>query len=100
MINRIRSHWQALIPVFTVWTALVVITLVSVLESTGPTSAYVLGAIAGLTTLKTALVIFNYMEVRLAPFWLKALCIAWIVIAMGSITALTVFPRWSVALLG
>lgn len=99
MTNRIRSPWRTLIPVFAVWVVLVVITLVSVLESAQPGSGYVLGAIAGLTALKVALVIFAYMEVSRAPLWLKAACVAWIGIAMGTVTLLMVFPQWSVALL-
>ncbi len=99
MRDRIRSHWSSLVPVFAVWAALVAITLVSVFESTQPASAYVLGTIAGLTATKVALVIFAYMEVSLAPFWLKAACIAWIVIAMGTVAVLVAFPHWSVALM-
>ncbi|HSW15111.1 MAG TPA: cytochrome C oxidase subunit IV family protein [Solimonas sp.] len=98
MTDRIRSHWHALLPVFAVWTVLVAITQVSVLESARPASAYVLVAIAGLTALKVALVIFSYMEVSRAPLWLKAACVAWITIALGTVTVLMVFPQWSVAL--
>ncbi len=85
-------------PVFAVWTVLVAITLVSALESARPASAYVLGTIAGLTALKDALVNFNYMEVGRAPLWLKAACVAWIVVAMGTVTVLVVFPHWGIAL--
>lgn len=92
MINRIPSHWRPLIPVIAVWTVLVAITQVSALESARPTSVYVLATLAGLTALKVALVIFNFMEVGRAPLWLKAACLAWMAVAMGSATTLLAFP--------
>ncbi|MBD3644461.1 cytochrome C oxidase subunit IV family protein [Alcanivorax sp.] len=98
MSHLIGNRVRALRPVLVVWLALVLITLVSALESTQPASIYVLGAIAALTGLKAFLVMFAYMEVSGAPLWLKGVCSAWVIIAIGVATAMMAFPDWSVDL--
>ncbi|MES2126354.1 MAG: cytochrome C oxidase subunit IV family protein [Pseudomonadota bacterium] len=94
MIHRLLRRQPALAQVFCVWLLLVAITLVSALER----SAIALGFIAVLTALKVALVIFDYMEVGRAPLWLKLACMAWIVLAIGVVSVLLVFPQPIVAL--
>ncbi len=92
--------WRTLLPVVAVWAALVALTLLSVRESTSPASAGALCIVALLTALKVALVIFQYMEVGLAPRWLQAVCSAWLVLAIGTASALLLAPGWCIALVG
>lgn len=100
MQHHISKRRRAPTPVAAVWALLVAITLVSALESARPASAAVLCLVAGLTAMKVALVIFQFMEVGRAPLWLRAACAAWIIIVMGAVTALVVFPRCCLSLLG
>lgn len=96
--NLIGCRLRALGTILIVWVALVLITLVSTLESTQAASIYVLGFIAALTALKVILVMFVYMEVSGAALWLKLACGAWVIIAIGAATTMMVFPAWTVDL--
>ena len=38
---------------------------------------------------KASLIIWHYMEIRWAPVWLKAVCVAWVVISLLLITGIS-----------
>ncbi len=96
MLTPAARRWCALLPVLAVWAVLVVLTLVSVSEGGRQASAAVLAAIAALTALKVALVIFRFMEVGQAPLWLKAACLAWVVLVFAVVGTLVALPQWCV----
>jgi hypothetical protein len=70
-------------PLTIVWALLTAVTLVSWLTARDPGAAHVLNAtvtvvVLVLAAVKSQLVIWYFMEVRHAPWWLKATTAGWV----------------------
>ena len=66
--------------------------LISKVSLAGNSHAEAMGhTIMFLAYAKASLVIWHYMEIRWAPFWLKAACAAWVAISFLLVTGLSTF---------
>jgi len=79
---------------FIVWAILVAVTLLSTgiggvggVARLGSTAA-VTAAVLAIAFIKVWMVMFNFMDVRGAPFALRALCTAWLAIVLGILLAI------------
>ena len=78
-----------------IWVALVLLTFGSWLwaENMSLTNT-IMASIITLAILKVALVIAYYMEIHLAPLWLKLLCSAWLIMVLTVILLCHLSPDW------